>query len=106
MSEMIERVARKLQEMGAVFPASPMTFEQTQMAALPGGNWRRYESPARALIEAVREPTEAMVQVYHSRCHIGGDLTEQGDEPGGYPFDAISPLVIATWRAMIDEALR
>jgi hypothetical protein len=88
MSEMIERVARKLQELGAAFPASPMMFEQMQMAALPGGSWRRYENPARALLKAMREPTFDMANLI---CNDEDLKTEDGAE---------------RWRAAIDEALK
>lgn len=68
MSEMVERVARVLSERHSVDLA---------MGAIV------WEDMARAAIEAMREPTEAMER--------------KGDE---------SDLSIFVWQAMIDEALK
>ena len=84
MSEMVERVAKALYiaEIGpAIGPFDWDIDEAGEVAA------RNYRKMARAAIEAMREPTEAMVRA-------GGDVTES---------DAIA---IATWHAMIDEAIR
>jgi hypothetical protein len=82
MSEMVERVAR------AIFPeAEDYTWDD--FANAPNGSAERitasvYRMRARAAIEAMREPTEAMV-------HAG--MSEEGtDLPSEY-------------RAMIDAAL-
>lgn len=76
MSEMVERVARAIAD--------------NIQAALPDGVVVDYHYAARAAIEAMRRPTEAMVDA-------------------GYDFTA-DPCwredFIKGWQAMIDEALK
>ena len=70
MSEMVERVARAVQPI-----------------ADPGGHWTTCEDIARAAIEAMREPTEGMIQAGWTTNGYRGDMTK------------------AEWSAMIDAAL-
>jgi hypothetical protein len=58
------------------------------------GGWEAWLGPARAAIEAMREPTEAMLDAGVDRWdthHPGATETHQNER--------------ATWRAMIDAAL-
>ena len=75
MSEMIERVARRIaeHETGSVL------------------NWRTFEGTAIAAIEAMREPTEAMIEA-------GFRAPERGMNMGQH--------AAATWDAMISASLQ
>lgn len=81
MSEITERVARAL-------------FKMFRSVPPQGEAWRDYLEDAKTVIEAMREPTEAMVLA-------GYDTGSPGfcDEPGenGTPAEV--------WDAMIDAAL-
>jgi hypothetical protein len=83
MSEMIERVARAIYEdaWGIEWPPEP------------AGEADEYRRGARAAIEAMREPTEAMLSA-------AGTRRPRGDEVMGpdHPW--------ALWDAMIDAALK
>lgn len=96
MSEMIERVARALAReillevmRGGVEEAQSYSLEKQAYAAVAAENAlaKQYMALARAAIEAMREPTEAML--YASNGLIG-HICDSGDE----------------YRAMIDEALK
>ena len=81
MSEMIERVARTLcmqLQIDEGFSA------ESAARAATSNMWKNYRNAARMAIEAMREPTQAMLQALNN---CGGDT------------DAI-------WPAMIDEALK
>lgn len=83
---MIERVARVLAEKDGVHP----DWSATGMG-MPGPEdnepgWKLYEEEARAAIEAMREPTDAMVVA-------GRDETDW------------EPKARAVWSSMIDAAL-
>lgn len=77
MSEMVERVARVLCARNGE-PESCLKF---------------YRDDARAAIEAMREPTAAMV-----------DASDIGDEEFNVTNSAV--CTIEFWRTMIDEALK
>lgn len=82
MSEMVERVAR------ATYEARPYGDEHAGdliWDRLEDGWKDRHRDMARAAIEAMREPTDAMVDAAYGRERTG---TERGN-----------------WRAMIDAAL-
>ena len=90
MSEMIDRVARAIaifelggDEVAADSPALrwDLTLEKNVKQDFP--NWHDYRRSARAAIEAMREPTDAM-------CVAAEDEVGERD----------------IFRAMIDEALR
>ncbi|XKM40289.1 hypothetical protein A4U53_030625 [Rhizobium ruizarguesonis] len=84
MTSMVERVARVAYEkMGFAYDG------RTIMAnGRPYGNWATALGIARAAIEAIREPTEAMVL---ANSDAGGPDDQQ---------------TIADWQAMINEALK
>lgn len=86
MSEMVERVAR------AMFAASWMKDSDPdgddQISTVGRKNWHLFEKPARAAIEALREPTQAMIRA-------GEDKTPE-----------CRCDVDRTFSAMIDAALR
>lgn len=90
MSSMIERVARGLARRAwPKFTAKDVPFIQYNMA---GGAdrycdecWSYYAADARAAIEAMREPTKAMIEA--------GWADAQAEDAG------------ATWKSMIDAAL-
>lgn len=81
MSEMVERVARELRFVHSDTPRDCVMFEDSR--------WLRM---ARAAIEAMREPTRAMLtyehdhMMVHASCHMCGGHLEG-------------------WRLMIDAAL-
>ncbi len=78
MSDMVEKVARAIE--GPMVDMSPGLTPQGRLRLM-----------AKAAIEAMREPTEAMVEVGRKeRC-------EHGDMQCG---------ASESWRAMIDEAIR
>lgn len=95
MSEAVERVARALCKRCGVDP-DDIKGGTWDGGSYPRGKpaWHSWAGDARAAIEALREPDDAMVEaareldVYWSY--------ESNDRPGG-PEDA--------WRAMIDAAL-
>jgi hypothetical protein len=80
MSEMVERVAR------AIIAGFDEITEPEERASV--------RKLARAAIEAMREPTEGMVNL------LLRNMSENEDNPN-ISYDAIE-----VWRAMIDEALR
>jgi hypothetical protein len=86
--EIIERVARagfRRHHERKGLPASDAGWQVT------GDDWRE---AARAMIEALREPTSAM----------GAAGAMEGDDEGyGYISDTCAKIV---WKAMIDEALK
>jgi hypothetical protein len=81
MSEMVERVARAIQAQSGHQPATDEGWNRPENT-LSVQNFRRM---AKAAIEAMREPTEDMIQ-----AGIDGPV---GDTEG-------------KWQAMIDEALK
>lgn len=88
MSEMVERVARALFAVAAPYTdkcCSKPKFEECQICA------RDAREHARAAIEAMREPTEAMV----TRA-MADDGTSM---PLARGYDEV-------WQSMIDEALK
>jgi hypothetical protein len=90
MSEMIERVCRALCSEWAVDPDGTEGFLLESAPLVPDKgepNWTGYEPLARAVIEAMREPTEAMTDAGWRRIDERDDAAEN-------------------WRLMIDEALR
>lgn len=94
MSEMVERVARALaweadKRFRTVDPGFAALKEPDPQAYVDRA-WPKYASDARAVIAAMREPTEGMCRAY---VHAEQREMAYGMEPK----DA--------WRAMIDEAL-
>lgn len=82
MSEMVEKVAMTL----CHYPAGP---GDTNSCCPNEMGQKRCQRQARAAIEAMREPTEAMVE-----CIPGGRIDDQ------------RPVVRKHWAMMIDEALK
>ena len=84
MSEKVDQVALALSQSfkDAIVAGRGMKFEDTKVDLPPEEIWRRY---ARAAIEAMREPTEAMLAA--GMKHEGVDLRSE-------------------YIAMIDEALK
>lgn len=99
MSEMIERVARAICRLGHdeylskdpdyIIPAAARTDGK------PIATWRLFEGQARAAIEAMREPTRAMIEAVENDTVIQSGLDDCNRH--GIPFDA--------WDLMIDAAL-
>lgn len=89
MSEMVERVARALdpEAFGHDFPVMAAKHYEVRRSI----SMKR----ARAAIEAMREPTEAMVKAVYDQADPGFC-----DEPG----ESTSPR--DAWQQMIDEALK
>lgn len=88
MSEMIERVAKAI---------LATTGEPTMWDHYAPGTQEHYRSMARAAIEAMREPTAAMIEVGDASVDLDWSL-----EPGE-GLDGVD--VTPAWRAMIDAAL-
>jgi hypothetical protein len=93
MSEMIERVAKA---MFRSLDADPRFIGRDDLTPEHPG-WRLYCCQAQAAIEAMREPTDAMVAAAHN-----SDFESWSPEPGE-GRDSLD-LDVA-WRAMIDAAL-
>lgn len=81
MSEMIERVARAICRAGMSGPKDHLNKQENL-------NWRKFEIEARAAIEAMREPTNAMVEA--SNREWDGRMSHRSS---------------GAWQAMIDAAL-
>lgn len=88
-NEMIERVARALTLHEGSDPDGPTTIADRPK------RWMLVIEDARAAIEAMREPTEAMV----AHAHEEFDLAPFGIFPGPFTLEKV-------WRAMVDEALK
>ena len=87
MSEMIERVARAI-------------FTEANAASSGYGEWCTDDmanAAARAAIEAMREPTEAMIDAGDDICPIARGTESHKMSGGVVPEDY--------WRAMIDAVL-
>ncbi len=100
MSEVVERIARALAwrhfDRRAWTGACPKT-ERTQW--LVNHYWTNFTEDASAALEAIREPTEAMIE-RGSQITVAADF----DTTGAYRLvGTVSPDV---WRAMVGEALR
>ncbi|RWF44281.1 MAG: hypothetical protein EOS65_02580 [Mesorhizobium sp.] len=93
MTEMLERVAKAILDEGKNFGA---------LAHRPTGDYSIERRLARAVIEAMREPTKEMVDVGYTEINNNIDSWNY-DSGSGYAVDDIAPS--ATWRAMIDAAL-
>jgi hypothetical protein len=104
MSEMIERVARALCKLHGLDPdeESPSVVVK-QMAGYgavgsfsgpPESHWRAYVPVATAAIEAMREPTEAMINAAYSSDPLSCDVE--------FAKDVYPPI----WNGMINEALK
>jgi hypothetical protein len=84
----IERVARVLWENSLLKPYRPADTERALMATPePEPDWQRFVPLARAVLEAIREPSDRMVHVV---------IPELGTERMGFK---------QSWQAMIDAAL-
>jgi len=87
MSEMMDRVAQAMDKAGEKFVAdNPDGSNDSLMAAL-----------ARAVIEAQREPTEAMLK--SAMAPYAHDIDDKMRA-------AFRATIVKYWQAMIDEALR
>ena len=92
MSEMVERVARKL---CLSKRNSPKGYPDGWIERHINENWHLFEDDARTAIAAMREPTEDMV----------ARTAMQGASPvvtAGGPL----AMIAHRWRLMIDEALK
>ncbi len=98
MSEMVERISRKLVEMAIRqrrrFDTDPARLEE-MLPAMVDMHWTEWKGEARAALEAMREPTE--------------DMAERGcyaiaAEPGSSADSAESAK--RCWQTMIDKALQ
>lgn len=97
MSEMIERVARKLCNLGGVDPDVRTSGSYASIVNRQGArqmvdyvgdpNWMRFAATAKAVIEAMREPTDEMM--------MEGVQVPGMDDPDGLK---------AAWQVMIDKA--
>lgn len=109
MSEMIERVARAMQAV------SRPNVDPDQLTPGPRGMeaigsfkvWMLYEPMARAAIEAMREPTQAMLEAARP---YPADLVELRNDPEfeeqmNYASLADQQAVRADWQDMIEVAL-
>lgn len=104
---MVERVARAI--------CNSKTCEGFMCCENPAQMGRRHDCPvkkgyytdaARAAIEAMREPTEAMEEAADDPVH--SELAKQGQfsiENYGKLAFASYPFSVAVWQAMIDKAL-
>lgn len=93
MTDMIERVARAICRAGGKDPDETMI----ELGGVRTPMWDAFVPIARAAIEAMREPTEAMVAA------MGSDLTDEGEPRAG--TQASLELSRAHWRKGIDAAL-
>lgn len=82
MSEMIERVARK---MAGQYMIDDGFGEDSRRGAEQGEMWKNFRASARAAIEAMREPTEAMIDAAYEH--------------------ALDENAKGVWQDMIDAAL-
>jgi hypothetical protein len=90
MNEMIERVARAICKSHGLHPDAD-AFKHGALRHYP--IWQTYEEDARAAVEALRVPTQAMLEAGQ----------EALPDPVNYngPVDCIEP-----WDAMINEILK
>lgn len=96
MNKMIERVARGLHDSeAAVLDNGLAPFERQ-----PEGYRNRMCRRARAAIEAMREPTEAMISAGEA---TRTDCLDWSPEPGE-GLDGFDPR--PAWQAMVDAALK
>lgn len=91
MSEMVERVARALCLSKMNGPSYPEGFRERRVEQ----NWHLFTDQARIAIEAMKEPTEAMLKV---EMDLGGYGFGDGE------CDSADPREI--WTAMCKEALK
>ena len=85
---MVERVARALSVADGMHPDACSNDEDETPA------WKLYVGMARAAIEGMRIPTEAMIAAGHARDPLGCDVEHA---------ESVYPVV---WDAMLDAALR
>ena len=78
MSEMVERVARMLADLADF---------------APDDDWHLFKNKATAVIEAMREPTDAMCRAADALDSVSKGVL-------------ITPIPAKAWEAMIDEALK
>jgi hypothetical protein len=94
MTEMVDRVARPI-----AAEIMELTTDQRRSFKFPddanGDTCDRARSAARAAIEAMREPTEAM-------CDCGNEAAYQCERRSGLRGERYG---CDTWQAMIDEAM-
>lgn len=96
MNEMIERVALALKaKIGEAFNAKPIPHSPPEWGAWSAtGGSLNLEELARAAIEAMREPTEEMIEAAYYPAGEPGDQSVSRSEAE------------ETWHAMIDAALK
>lgn len=100
MTDMIERVARAMWAQNVALSRhlfSPSFPIETHDFDADIGIREHWLGVARAAIEAMREPTEAMVAA------MGSDLTDEGEPRAG--TQASLELARAHWRKGIDAAI-
>jgi hypothetical protein len=90
--EMVERVARAICKADGRDPDSDFTSGNATFPA-----WQAYQSRARAAIEAMREPTEAMIEA--------GGLSDAARPYDGPEGEGCQFYPAIAYRAMIDAAL-
>jgi hypothetical protein len=95
MSEMVERVARVLAR----------HYDLLEHGVASDATWQGWTDAARAAIEAMREPTDAMLDAPGDLlCAIGDQAEYEGKFMAG--FDDIEDASEAIWKQMIDAALK
>lgn len=111
MSEtMVERVARAIYDAAAKHEGTGKTWDD--LLALIGKNDRRFAkeayecvlAEARAAIEAMREPTPAMIRARWPTYHPWGQNAPPPEERQGM-FDEMAEKTTVIWRTMLDAAL-
>ena len=89
MSEVVERLARAIQE---------KMFAPHELPITDPWLIERYRETARAAIDALREPTEAMADA-GGAAFLDATIAHESGDKTNRPF-------VRFWRAMIDEARR
>ena len=99
MSEsMVERVARALCKLDGVDPDGPTTRGSV--------NWKLCEEDARAAIEAMREPTQGMINIL-SEAYFNIESVELDSQASATKnAKKLVTHIARGWQAMIDEALK
>lgn len=101
MNEIIERAARAI---CTTFGYDPDKDDEVGLCEPGDVNWNMFEDHARAVLQAIREPNEAIRQAMRENVPVDGyewEFSEREELSNGMVVDPIRDC----WQAMIDAAL-
>ena len=108
-TDLIERAARALWDHSLLKPYHALTSQPAMGVPEPEPDWQRFIPIARAVLEAIREPGEAMTEVGGEQVldtEFGaGQYESIGAESGRGSVLTANEQAQKAWRAMIDAAL-